>query len=98
MSFLDKAKVAAEKAATKAQQGVQQGQAKIEELQDKRKSDALLRDLGSAYYDEERHGGDHEAVVRAIAALDSHAAEPAKPATDPVADDVSEPETPTSEG
>jgi hypothetical protein len=70
MSFLDKAKVAAEKAATKAQQGVQQGQAKIEELQDKRKLDALLRDLGSAYYDEERHGADHEPVVRALAAID----------------------------
>jgi hypothetical protein len=79
MSFLDKAKVAAEKAASKAQQGVQQGQAKIEELQDKRKADALLRELGSAYYDEERHGGDHEAVVRAVAALDAHLAAAAEP-------------------
>jgi hypothetical protein len=75
MSYLDKAKVAAEKVATKAQQGVQQGQAKIEELQEKRKLDALLRELGSAYWDEERHGGDHEAVVRALAALDAHTVE-----------------------
>jgi hypothetical protein len=75
MSFLDKAKVAAEKAATKAQQGVQQGQAKIEELQEKRKTDSLLRDLGSAYWDEVRHEGDHEAVVRALAVLDAHTAE-----------------------
>jgi hypothetical protein len=77
MSLLDKAKVAAEKAAVKAQQGVQQGQAKIEELQEKRKFDALLRELGSAYLDEERHGGGHEAVVRALAAIDAHAAETA---------------------
>jgi hypothetical protein len=82
MSFLDKAKVAAEKAATKAQQGVQQGQAKIEELQEKRKADTLLRDLGSAYWDEVRHDGDHEAVVRALAALDAHTAENEPAATD----------------
>jgi hypothetical protein len=75
MSFLDKAKVAAEKAATKAQQGVQQGQAKIEELQEKRKFDSLLRDLGAACWEEERHGGDHEAVVRVLAALDAHTVE-----------------------
>jgi hypothetical protein len=85
MSFLDKAKVAAEKAATKAQQGVQQGQAKIEELQEKRKADALLRELGSAYWDQERHGGDHEAVVRALAALDAHTAESAPGAADAAA-------------
>jgi hypothetical protein len=94
MSFLDKAKVAAEKAATKAQQGVQQGQAKIEELQDKRKLDALLRDLGSAYYDEERHGADHEPVVRALAAIDAHtataAAEPAAPDSPAASDDDGE--------
>jgi hypothetical protein len=82
MTFLDKAKVAAEKAAAKAQQGVQQGQAKIEELQDKRKADALLRELGSAYWDEERHAGDHEAVVRALAALDAHLTEPASGASE----------------
>ncbi len=75
MSLLDKAKVAAEKAAARAQQGVQQGQAKIEELQEKRKADALLRDLGAAYFAEERSGGDHEAVVRALAAVDAHVAE-----------------------
>jgi hypothetical protein len=88
MSFLDKAKVAAEKAATKAQQGVQQGQAKIEELQEKRKFDALLRDLGSAYWDEERHSGDHEAVVRALAALDAHVTDATAEAEPSVHDDA----------
>ena len=87
MSLLDKAKVAAEKAASRAQQGVHQGQAKIEELQDKRKADALLRDLGSAYYDEERHGGDHEAVVRAVAAVDTHLAQESAATDDAAAHD-----------
>ncbi len=72
MNILDKAKVAAEKASTKAQQGVHQGQAKIEELQARRREDALLRALGVATYAEQRSGGDHEAVVRALAAVDAH--------------------------
>ena len=59
MTLLDKAKVAAEKAAARGKQGVQQGQAKIDAIQTKRKADVLLRELGSAYYAERRHGGSH---------------------------------------
>ena len=72
MTLLDKAKVAAEKAAARGKQGVQQGQAKIDAIQTKRKADALLRELGSAYYAELRHGGSHDAVESAVDALDSH--------------------------
>lgn len=72
MTLLDKAKVAAEKAAARGKQGVQQGQAKIDAIQTKRKADALLRELGSAYYAELRHGGGHDAVEAAVDALDSH--------------------------
>lgn len=75
MSLLDKAKVAAEKAKVAAQQGMQQGQAKLDAMQTKRREDALLRELGAAYYAEQRHGGAHEAIDRAMAALDAHAAE-----------------------
>lgn len=72
MTLLDKAKVAAEKAAARGKQGVQQGQAKIDAIQTKRKADALLRELGSAYYAERRHGGSHDVVESALEALDGH--------------------------
>jgi hypothetical protein len=72
MTLLDKAKVAAEKAAAVGKQGVQQGQAKIDAIQTKRKADVLLRELGAVYYAELRHGGSHDAVETAVAALDSH--------------------------
>jgi hypothetical protein len=75
MTLLDKAKVAAEKAAARAQQGVQQGQAKIDAIQTKRRADALLHDLGVAYYAEQRQGAGHEAVDSALRALDAHAVE-----------------------
>jgi hypothetical protein len=89
MTLLDKAKVAAEKAAAVGKQGVQQGQAKIDALQAKRKADALLRELGAAYYAELRHGGSHDAVETVVDALDSHEkehgavdAEPGEPEAD----------------
>ncbi len=82
MTFLDKAKLAAEKAAAKAQQGVHQGQVKLDAMQAKRKADALLRELGAAYYAEQRHDGLHEPVERALAALDEHEAEHGKVETD----------------
>lgn len=72
MTLLDKAKVAAEKAAARGKQGVQQGQAKIDAIQNKRKAEALLRELGAAYYAELRHGGSHDAVEAVVNALDSH--------------------------
>jgi len=75
MGFLDKAKEAASQAAAKAQQGVAQGQAKMETMQAKRAADGLLRDLGAAFYAEQRAGGSRDAVMQALAALDAHAAQ-----------------------
>ena len=75
MGFLDKARDAAQQAATKAQQGMAQGQAKIGEVQAKRASDGLLRDLGAAFYAEQRQGGSSEAVVSALRAIDTHVAQ-----------------------
>jgi hypothetical protein len=76
MTLLDKAKVAAEKAAARGKQGVkqgvQQGQAKIDAIQTKRRADVLLRALGAAYFAESRHDGSHDAVESALSALDSH--------------------------
>ena len=54
MGLMDKVKQSAEQALAKAQQGVSQGQAKIDQELAKRKADGLLRDLGAAYYAQER--------------------------------------------
>jgi hypothetical protein len=75
MGLLDKVKAQAEQVAAKAQQGVSQGQAKIEEMQAKKQGDALLRDLGAAYFAQQRSGGSAEAVSEALAKVDAHIAE-----------------------
>lgn len=73
MGLLDKVKAQAEQAMVKAQQGVAQGQTKLDQLQVKRQSDALLRNLGAAYYAQQRQGGPNQAVADALGALDSFA-------------------------
>ncbi len=73
MGLMDKLKGQAEQAASKAQQGAAQAQARFDAMQAKRAADGLLHDLGGAYYAEQRQGGPHDAVERALAALDAHA-------------------------
>ncbi|HVC39322.1 MAG TPA: hypothetical protein VNH20_05025 [Candidatus Dormibacteraeota bacterium] len=75
MGLMDKLKVQAEQMAVKAQQGTAQVQAKFDTVQAKRVADSLLRDLGAAYYGEQRQSGPHDAVEKALAAVDSHAAQ-----------------------
>jgi hypothetical protein len=88
MGFMDKAKQAALQAKEQAQHVAQQGQAKVASAQQSRNVGELHRALGEAYYGEQRHGGDHAAVVAALAALDEHfaqasaAAQPAAPQSD----------------
>jgi hypothetical protein len=74
---MDKLKVQAEQVAARAQQGTAQVQTRLDAVQAKRGSDVLLRDLGAAYYAEQRQGGPHDAVEAALAALDSHASQTA---------------------
>ncbi len=74
MGFLDKARETAQQALAQAQHGVEQGQEKIEEMQAKRTLDGLYRDLGAAFYAEQRHGGSRDAVVAALGAVDHHVA------------------------
>ncbi|MEO6142963.1 MAG: hypothetical protein ABIP19_03210 [Dermatophilaceae bacterium] len=74
MGFLDKAREAAQQATTKAQQGLAQGQAKLDEVQTSRAADGLLRELGAVFYAEQRSGGSHEAVLAALGAVDAHVA------------------------
>jgi hypothetical protein len=83
MGFLDKAAKAAAQATVKAQEGIAQGQAKASQLQAKRQGDALLRELGAAYYAQQREAGSAAAVAAALAAVDAHVA------ANPPADGVS---------
>jgi hypothetical protein len=74
MGFMDKVKAQAEQAMVKAQQGVAQGQTKLDDLQTKRAGDALIAALGAAFYAEQRQGGPQQAVAAALAAVDAHVA------------------------
>lgn len=72
MGFLDKARDAAQQALSQAQQGVAQGQTKLDELQTKRAVDGFYRDLGAAFYAEQREGGPRQAVVDALGDVDRY--------------------------
>jgi hypothetical protein len=74
MGLMDKVKQSAETALNKAQQGVNQGKAKIDHAQSKRQWDGLLHNLGAAVWAEQREGGSSDAVTSAWAALDEHLA------------------------
>lgn len=88
MSFMDKVKAQAEQAVSKGQDAVAQGQTKLNEMQAAKAHDALLRELGAAYYAQQRSGGSADAVTKALAALDAEDAPPAPPPA------ASTPETP----
>ncbi|MCX5382327.1 hypothetical protein [Streptomyces sp. NBC_00083] len=65
--FLDRAK-------EQAQSAMQQGKQKVDEVQQQRAGNDLLKKLGAAYY-AERHGGGSEATTQlALAALEAHIA------------------------
>jgi len=72
MTIIDKAKAAAERASEQAKHGLEVGQARLNEAQERRQYGKLLQQLGEACYAEHRGEGVHEPVVRAIAALDAH--------------------------
>ncbi len=78
MAFMDKVKAQANQLAQKAQEAGKAGQAKIEDVQARRRADALLRELGSAIYAQRKSGETAESranVDRLVAALSSHEAE-----------------------
>jgi hypothetical protein len=74
MGLLDKVKQGAGTALNKAQEGVHQGKAKIDQAQAKRQWDGLLTKLGAAVWAERREGGPSSDVDAALAALDEHLA------------------------
>lgn len=63
MGFLDKVKSQAAQAAEKAQEGLKAGQAKLEDVQSKKRADALLRDLGANLYAERAGRGSEETAA-----------------------------------
>ena len=75
MSFIDRVRAQAEQAMAKAQDGIAQGQSRLDDIQTKRVADNLLRNLGAAYYAASRQGGPQEAVDAAMSAIDRHVAE-----------------------
>jgi hypothetical protein len=96
MGFLDKMKEQAAVATAAAKDAAQKGQAKLDDLQAKRGSDALLRDLGAAVYaqktDRATPATDSE-IERLVGALQEHEAShgalslgPEAPAAAPAAD------------
>src|SRR3954447_4075763 len=87
MGLMDKVKAQAEQAVAKGKQGVAQGQSKLDAMQAKKHGDALLRDLGAAYYAQQRTtGGSADGVAAALAAVDAHAAANGPVDTAPQAD------------
>jgi hypothetical protein len=75
MGFKDTMRTNAESLARKGKEAGVKGQAKMESMQAKRRGDALLHDLGAAFYLEQRLGGSADATRRMVAVLDEHAAE-----------------------
>jgi CBS domain-containing protein len=72
MAILDKAKTAAESARGQARRGMALGRARLEEMRARRERGKLLGQLGDACYAEHSGEGGREAVIRALAALDTH--------------------------
>jgi hypothetical protein len=70
MGLLDKAKASATAA-------MAQGQAKVGAFQQGRSEAELYKALGEAFYREQRQGGDHEATVAALVAVDTALAQAA---------------------
>src|SRR3954470_4212372 len=63
MGLMDKVKATAGKVGEKAQQGVQQGQQKLTEAQERKRVEGLVREVGAAAY--------HDRTGRASAAVTS---------------------------
>lgn len=75
MGLMDRVKAQADQAMVKAQQGLAQGQTKLDALQAKRAADALLRELGAAVHALHRGTGSQQAVDESLAKVDAHVAE-----------------------
>lgn len=66
-SFLDRAK-------EQAQSALNQGKQKVDEIQQQRAGNDLLKQLGAAYYAEQRGSGSAQVTQDALTALEAHIA------------------------
>jgi len=85
MPLFDKVKAQATQVAQKAQEAGKAGQAKLDEVQAKRKADGLFRDLGAAVYAERRGHGDAGTTAeidRLVEAIAAHEAEHGEASTE----------------
>jgi len=75
MGILDKMKDSAATASAAAKEAAAKGQAKLDEVQAKRAADAILRDLGAAYYAQWTDRGSDATpaqIEKLVAALQRH--------------------------
>jgi CBS domain-containing protein len=72
MGILEKAKTVVGQVREQAARGFAAGRTRLDDTQARRRRARLLQDLGAAVYAQERGGGDHDAIGRALAALDAH--------------------------
>ena len=78
MGLMDKVKAQATQVAQKAQEAGKEGKAKLDAAQGKKRGDALLRDLGAAFYAEKTGKGTATTsaeIERLLAELRAHEAE-----------------------
>lgn len=95
MALMDKMKQQASQLAQKAQEAGKAGQSKLEDVQAKRKTDGLYRDLGAAVYAQRVGRGDADsdakinALVDELSALEADQAsgDTSSPKTDDAKDD-----------
>jgi len=64
-SFFDRAK-------EQAQHGLAQGKQKVDDLQQQREGNTLLKNLGAAYYAQQQGSGTEQATQDALRALEAH--------------------------
>lgn len=60
------------KAKEQAQHGLAQGRQKVDDMQQQRAGNDLLRKLGAAYYQEKQGLGTEQATQSALSALEAH--------------------------
>jgi hypothetical protein len=78
MGLMDKVKAQATQVAHKAQEAGKEGKAKLDAAQGKKRGDALLRDLGAAFYADKTGKGTGETsaeIERLLAELRAHESE-----------------------
>lgn len=63
------------RAKEQAQHGLAQGKQKVDEMQQQRVGNELLRKLGAAYYAQQKGMGTEQATETALATLEAHIAE-----------------------